>query len=98
MSVKININLTAIKQNEGKTFKSKDGTKTYINLQVSELKEVDKYGNTHTVFIEQTKEEREAKAPKIYVGNGKKWQSQNNQSATESPQSEQSAGDTDLPW
>lgn len=94
-SIKINLNLTAIKENASKTFKSKDGIKTYVNLQVSELKEVDKYGNTHTVFIEQSKEEREAKAPKIYVGNGKEWQSQNQQPAT-NESSEQ--GNTDLPF
>ncbi|RUP37039.1 MAG: hypothetical protein EKK63_15835 [Acinetobacter sp.] len=82
MSIKINLNLTAIKDNAAKTFKSKDKTKTYINLQVSELREPDQYGNTHTVFIEQTKEEREAKAPKIYVGNGKEWNPQSGQQST----------------
>jgi hypothetical protein len=36
------------------------------------LKEKDKFDNTHTCYIRQTKEEREAKQAKVYVGNGKK--------------------------
>lgn len=31
----------------------------------------DNYGNNVSVFVTQTKEEREAKAKKVYVGNGK---------------------------
>ena len=31
----------------------------------------DNYGNNASVFVTQTKEEREAKAKKVYVGNGK---------------------------
>lgn len=31
----------------------------------------DNYGNNASVFVTQTKEEREAKAKKVYIGNGK---------------------------
>lgn len=96
MSIKINLNLTAIKDNAAKTFKSKDKTKTYINLQVSELREPDQFGNTHTVFIEQTKEEREAKVPKIYVGNGKEWKPQSQSKSQENDSGE--IEDMDLPF
>ena len=50
-----------------------DNGKSYINLVVDKRREPDKFGNTHTVYINQTKEEREAKMDKIYVGNGKEY-------------------------
>lgn len=50
---------------------AKNGKK-YINIIVSKRKEKDQYGSTHTVFISQTKEQRDKKEQKIYVGNGKK--------------------------
>ena len=45
--------------------------KKYINIVVADRKEADQFGNTHTVFVSQTKEEREAKTDKVYVGQGK---------------------------
>jgi hypothetical protein len=33
--------------------------------------EVDKFGNNASIFESQSKEEREAKTPKNYLGNGK---------------------------
>lgn len=53
--------------------KRAENGKLYINLCVSQRREVDQYGNTHTVFVQQTKEEREARADKCYVGNGKAY-------------------------
>jgi hypothetical protein len=46
-------------------------SKIYINLVVADRREADAYGNTHTVYVSQTKEEREAKTAKTYVGHGK---------------------------
>jgi hypothetical protein len=56
---------------EAKIYKAKNG-KQYITISVMKLKEKNKYGNTHTCYIRQTKEEREAKQDKVYVGNGQK--------------------------
>lgn len=50
--------------------KGKNG-KLYINLVVDERREVGKFGDTHTVTLSQSKEEREAKKDKAYVGSGK---------------------------
>ena len=50
--------------------KGKNG-KLYINLIVDERKEVGRFGDTHTVTLSQSKEEREAKKDKSYVGSGK---------------------------
>ena len=53
-----------------KRFKGKDG-KIYTNIIATELKAPDKFDNTHTVYMSQSKEEREAKADKQYIGRGK---------------------------
>lgn len=42
--------------------------KKYLGITVSRRKEVGKYGETHTVAVAQSKEERQAKAPKVYIG------------------------------
>lgn len=52
------------------TTSEKNGKK-YISLIVDERKEADNYGNTHSVAVSQTKEEREAKEKKVYCGQGK---------------------------
>lgn len=46
--------------------------KIYINLMVAERREPDQYGNDVTVFVSQTKEEREQQKQKTYCGQGKK--------------------------
>ena len=51
--------------------KAADNGKKYINLAVTRMKEPDRYEQTHTVFVSQSKEEREAREDKIYVGKGK---------------------------
>lgn len=43
----------------------------YLNITISINDEVDKYGNTLTIIESQTQEEREAKANRNYLANGK---------------------------
>lgn len=47
--------------------------KRYVNLVVNDKKESDQYGNNVEVYHSQTKEERTAKAARIYVGKGKSY-------------------------
>ena len=47
---------------------SKNGKK-YISLVMWENKEADKFGNTHSITISKSKEEKDN--PTVYVGNGK---------------------------
>lgn len=47
--------------------------KKYINLVVDKRKDEGKYGETHTLYVSQSKEEREAKNDKKYVGSGKEY-------------------------
>ena len=62
------------------TTSEKNGKK-YINLVVDARKEAGKYGETHTLYVSQSKEEREAKTAKVYVGSGREYVYQQNQSA-----------------
>jgi hypothetical protein len=43
----------------------------YLNVQISINDNTDQYGNNVGITIGQTKEEREAKAKKTYIGNAK---------------------------
>lgn len=47
--------------------------KKYLNIVVDTRKEVDRFGNTHSVYMSQSKEQRNAKEPKVFIGNGKEW-------------------------
>lgn len=68
----LDLNILAIPASKLKVRKLKNGDKAaFCNLILAERKEADQYGNTHTVFISQTKEEREAQTPKIYIGSAK---------------------------
>lgn len=53
--------------------KAAENGKKYVNICVSKRKTTDSYGNTHVVYMSQSKEERESKSDKIYVGNGKAY-------------------------
>jgi hypothetical protein len=80
----VSIDLTKI--DKSKIVDGKNGQK-YYSLVVDELRTPDKYDNTHTVYQNQTKDERTAKTPKVYIGNGKEFKF-NQQTA---PQQQQSA-------
>lgn len=49
----------------------KGKTATYIPLSVMVSDENDKFGNNVSVQLSQSQEDREAKKPKTYLGNGK---------------------------
>lgn len=42
-----------------------------VNITISLNDAPDQYGNNASIWISQTKEERDAKTPKVYLGNGK---------------------------
>ncbi len=65
--IKASINLDMI--DKSKIYVGKKGK--YLPITITINDEVDNYGNQGPVVIEQTKEEREAKAAKIYLGNVK---------------------------
>ena len=65
--IKGSINLNEIPKD--KIYVGKKGK--YLPITITINDEVDNYGNQGPVVVEQSKEEREAKAPKVYLGNVK---------------------------
>jgi len=67
------INLNLIKKENIKEVTLKDGTTAkFLNIQVSVNNEADTYGNIAGLTIQQTQEERQAKAKRVYLGNLKR--------------------------
>lgn len=67
--INCSICLSDIPKDKIKLF-DKNGKK-YLSVVVADLREVDEYGNTHSVYISQTREEREANERRTYIGRGK---------------------------
>ena len=65
--IKTSINLEAIPKD--KIFVGKKGK--YLPITITLNDEPDQFGNQGPVVVEQTKDERDAKAPKTYLGNVK---------------------------
>ena len=65
--IKTSINLDQI--DKSKIYIGKKGK--YLPITITLNDELDNFGNNGPIIIEQTKEEREAKAPKTYLGNVK---------------------------
>ena len=98
--IKTSINLNNIPKE--KIFVGKKGK--YLPITITLNDEVDQFGNQGPVVVEQTKEERDAKAAKTYLGNCKVvWTNgdnvdvapRDNQSA---PASAPAAAEEDLPF
>ena len=68
------------------------------NFTMSINDETDQYGNNASVFVSQTKEEREAKAKKTYVGNGKVVYTNGSVVKAEFKEREQKSENTGLPF
>jgi len=65
--IKTSINLNMIPK--GKIIEGKKGKYLPITITLNDV--VDNYGNQGPVVVEQSKEERESKADKVYLGNAK---------------------------
>ena len=84
--IKTSINLNEIPKD--KIFTGKKGK--YLPITITLNDETDQFGNQGPVVVEQTKEERDAKAPKTYLGNVKVvWT--NGQNVDPAPRDNQSA-------
>ena len=95
MSAIINFNLRVDKLPKEKFVAGKDGA-VYVNLTMA-VNEETRYGNNTSIFVNQTKEEREAKKPKDYIGNGKVVWNDGNITNAEKEVKEEVATD-DLPF
>ena len=68
MSALINLSINLDSLPKEKFVKGKKGT--YYNFTVSVNDDTNTYGQNASVFDSQSKEQREAKEPKKYIGNG----------------------------
>ena len=100
MGALINVSVNLDKLDKTKIIKGKNGN--YYNFTVSVNDQTSQYGDNASLFNTQSKEEREAKADKVYVGNGKVvWTDGNITTAErqEQPQAAQPApAGIDLPF
>ena len=69
MSTLINASIRVDKMPKEKFVKGKDGA-VYYNITIA-VNDETRYGNNVGIMDSQTKEEREAKKTKLYLGNGK---------------------------
>ncbi len=65
--IKANLNLAAIPKD--KIYKGKKGS--YLPITITINDELGNYGDNGPIIVEQSKEEREAKVDKVYLGNVK---------------------------
>jgi len=65
--MKVNLNLDNIPKD--KIYKGKKGS--YLTVVVTVNDDIDQFGNQGPVYVDQTKEERDSKEPKNYLGNVK---------------------------
>lgn len=66
MSTLINVSIDLTKVDKSKLVKGK-----YLNMTVIVNDDLDNYGNNVAITIQQSKEERDLKASKTFLGNGK---------------------------
>lgn len=73
------------------TVSQKNGKK-YLSIVIdANYNGADQFGNTHGIYVGQTKEEREARTRKTYIGNGKEYVFDNSQAPRPQAQQPQQA-------
>jgi len=98
--IKTSINLNEIPKD--KIYVGKKGK--YLPITITLNNDLDQFGNQGPVVVEQTKEERDAKAAKTYLGNVKVvWTDGNNvdtapRDMNSAPASAPAASEQDLPF
>ena len=100
MSAIVNFSINVEDIDKSKLIKGKKGS--YLNLTLS-INDETKYGNNASISLSQSLEEREAKNPKVYLGNGKVvWVSDSGVTVAEREQdvsiSKSAASQDDLPF
>lgn len=68
--ITFSVDLTKFVEQKASTTKHTNG-RTYANITISINDSTDQYGNNVNAWITQSKEEREAKEPRHFIGNGK---------------------------
>lgn len=70
----VSLNLSLIPADKLRKVKTKDGKDClFVSVAIADRDKPDNYGNDVSCWINQSEEERTAKTPKIYIGNGKSY-------------------------
>ena len=93
--VAVSIDLTKI--DKSRIVEGAKGGK-YVNLTLSINDEEDQYGNNVSLWQSQTKEEREAKENRLFLGNGKSLWSDSDKGSKASKSSKKEEIHDDLPF
>lgn len=73
-NIDLHIRLDKIPADKIKRFQTKDGeTGAMIVLTLAPLRQKNKFGNSHTIYLKRTKSDRDNNTPPIYCGNGKEF-------------------------
>jgi len=96
MSVLMNASIRVDKLPKEKFVKGKDNA-VYYNMTIS-ISDETRYGNNVAITDSQTKEEREAKKPKNYLGNGKVVWTDGNIALAEKEVVQETPATDDLPF
>ena len=96
MGAIINASIRVDKLPKEKFVKGKDGA-VYYNLTIS-VNDETRYGNNVAIMDSQTKEEREAKKQRNYLGNGKVVWTNNQISVAEKEVVQETTNNDDLPF
>ena len=93
----INLSICVSDIPKTKINKSDKNGKSYLNITVAAKKDPDKFGNTHTVYISQSKDE---KGDKTYIGSGKEYVFKGTEQTIQntSPENDSKTGQSNLPW
>lgn len=95
--ISFSIDLSKVDKARIRPFTRKDGTVgKALDLSMFINNEPDQYNNISGIALSQTKEERDGKVKKVYIGNGKRTWAASGATAT-APASNNSASD-DLPF
>ena len=91
----INLSINLDKIDKSKIVTGKKGK--YLNITIGSNRDgEDQFGNTHYAYQSQSKEDREAKLDKIYLGNGKEFNFDEPKVEVEKPVT--AGSDDDLPF
>jgi hypothetical protein len=95
----ISIDLNKIDESKIKEVKLKNGnTALFYDVSLFINDEPDQYNNIGSIATGQTKEEREARTPKTYIGNAKRQWSANNPNPTSTATGLTQQESDDLPF
>jgi hypothetical protein len=96
MAQLIGCSIDVTKIDKSKLVDGKNGAK-YFNFNISVEDEPNQFGKDCSITLPQSKEERDAKAKRVFIGSGKTLWRSTKQHQTVAPQTQETGGN-DLPF